>query len=154
MMWKVAALLAGGVLLYFWAELCGWFAAHASPWLSEHVPSLQPYLADAFRFIDANVATPLRRAARGAWTKVRAYILGAILEFERRVDGTWVRRITSYLRAKLTAGEVTEVIETKVVDWSDLPEEVRDAAIRGRAIPRIDLVKARGQNLLELEGVT
>ncbi len=148
--WKILLWAAGGAVLVFWPQICHWFATHANPWLKQHCPWLQPHLQKAFEFIDENVALPLRRAVLAAWEKVRPYVLRALLEFERRVDGAWVRRITSFLRQKLEGGEITRRVEETVVDWSELPEEVRASFMRNGHVPAIDLVEAREQSLAHM----
>lgn len=149
--WKLLLWLAGGAAIVFWADICAWFAHHVNPWLKRHCPWLQPYLEQAFMFIDQNVATPIRRAVLAAWEAVRPYVLRAVITFERRFDGAWVRRMTSWLRSHLERSQVVERVEETIIDWADLPDEVRAAIMRTGAAPVLDVVEARDQYLLELE---
>jgi hypothetical protein len=143
----------GGVLTVaatFWADICEWYAEHANPWLEKHVPSLAPHLMKAFQFIDSNAMLPLRRAVKAAWSKVRPYIVEATVTF-LRVDGEWVRRVDSYLQKKLGAGEqMIKRTEERAVPWDELPESVRDAALRKRSAAPIDFLKTRDREVLTL----
>ena len=143
--------LGAAALTALWTHVCGWFADHANPWLKRHVPLLQPYVERAFQYIDAKVATPLRRMAIEAWRKLRPHLLQAVVDFERRFDGTYIRRMTSFLRSKLEDGEVVRRVEEAVVDWSELPEDVRQRILESQKAPKIDFTRARDQEMQAME---
>lgn len=140
--------ITAAVALAYWEKICAWFADHANPWLKKNVHRLQPHILKAFQFLDSEVATPVRRAVIKAWQKVRPYLLKAVVQFEQNARGNWVRRITSYLRAKLSEdASVTKRVEEVEMDWSELPEEVRERILETKKARKIDYVKLRDQEL-------
>ena len=141
-------LLVGAV---FWADVCEWFSEHANPWLQQNVPSLAPYILNAFKFIDENVGVPTRRAVVKAWKKVRSYVLQASVEFDK-VGGRYIRRVHSFLQDKL--GEDAKIVERKEeteVAYENLPESVRVAMMERRKAANVDFIKFRDQELLSME---
>ena len=144
----VGLLLVGAV---FWADVCEWFSEHANPWLQRNVPSLAPYILDAFKFIDENVGVPTRRVVVKAWKKVRSYVLQASVEFEK-VGGRYIRRVHSFLQDKL--GDDAKIVERKEeteVPYENLPESVRAEMMERRKAAKVDFVKTRDQELLSME---
>lgn len=145
---------ATATLLYCWSDVCEWFANHVNPWLKTHVPQLQPFLERAFMYIDEHVASPLRKLAIDAWRKVRPYLLQAVVEFEKRHDNVWVRRITSLVKRHLQDRQAVRRVEEVIVDWSSLPQDVRDRHVRGQAQSRTDIVSLRDKEMEKLVLVT
>jgi hypothetical protein len=139
------------VLATFWADICEWFAERASPWLEAHVPSLAPHIKKAFIFIDDKVMVPMRRAIKRAWAVVRQHLLEATVTYFKQ-GGEWVRRIDSYLQEKLGAhAKVIKRTEESTVEWDELPESVRAAAMsRKKSVP-INFVKTRDAELQAME---
>lgn len=139
------------VAVNFWVEICGWYAQHARPWLERHLPGLAPWVHEAFVALD-NLSVAARRAAREAWKRVRPHILQAVVEFRQVHDGAWVRRIESYLQAEIARdAPVVKVTEERPMEWDELPEAVRAAALERRRAAPVDFVQTRDRELLATE---
>ncbi len=135
------------VAAVFWCDICEWFADHASPWLTKHVPTLAPHLRKAFQFIDNNVGSPTRRLIVKAWKHVRPHVIQAEVAFEK-VGGRWIRRVRSFLQDKLgDDAQIVQRTEETPVSWEDLPESVRAAALERRKAATVDFVKTRDQEV-------
>lgn len=133
------------LLAALWPKVCAWFADHCNPWLKRHVPTLQPYLEQAFQVLD-KVATTVRALVLRAWQKVREALLKGLIEFLRRADGSWFRRLTTYAQAA-SETKVTRRIEEQEMDWSELPEDVRAEALSRGHVAQRDFTRDRDQEL-------
>jgi len=146
LIWLGISLLAVGTTAVFWDRICAWFATHANPWLKAHVPSLQPYLEDAFKQLD-KLMSPMRRAVIAAWHKVRPHLLKAVIAFEQHADGTWVRRINlvSTLEARNEAGHQARRGDRDGLQRNSRGGAAADPGTRPRS--ELDFVKAREREI-------
>jgi hypothetical protein len=150
----IALFIAGAlvaVAVTFWSEICEWYSRHARPWLERHLPGIAPYVHDAFVFLD-KLAVAARRAVREAWKRVRPHILQAVVEFRQSHDGVWIRRIESYLQAEIARdAPVVKVTEEREMNWDELPESVRAAALERRRAAPVDFVQTRDREVFAME---
>lgn len=148
------ALLLGvavAVAIIFWKHIIAWADRTFFPWLERYLPTLAPKVRNAFAWFDKNVAVPIRTAIKQAWEKLRQFLLKAVVRFERWSSNKWIKRWTAYLIKKLETKEVIKQEVTEDVDWTDLPDDVRDAALRrGVSEREINVTKTRDEEVAEM----
>ena len=132
-------------LTVFWNQIMDWAQESVIPWFRRKFPSLAPYVEKAFTTLD-NVVVKVRRAAKAAWEKIRVFLLQEVIKFRKRYDGKWLRVIESWLMRK--DQKVEKNTTTEEVEWSDLPDAVREAMMKkGTHEMEEDVTKKRDQEL-------
>jgi hypothetical protein len=147
----LGGLLVGGlvgVVLYFWPQIMGWARETVLPWVDRNFPEIADSVRLAFQDLD-QVAVRLRRAVRTAWQRLRQTLFGQTAEFIERHGGRWTVQITSYLRNKAGGDKpVIRLVTEQLVDWDELPEDIRRQAIMtGASGMSVDIVTARDRLL-------
>ena len=140
--------LAGVAAIVFWEKIIKWAQEALFPWFREHLPTLEPYVRQAFVALN-RVVGAIRRTAIEAWRKVRQFLLKQIVRFERTAANTYVRKITSYLREKLE-GDLSEVIVRTTeqrVSLDDLPSDVQEAFLRGSMETEFDITSEQDEQV-------
>jgi hypothetical protein len=139
-----------GVAAYFWPQLMTCAREHLLPWIDRNVPDLARSARLAFHDLD-QIAIELCRAVRAAWRSLRVVLLSQVATFAELFDGGCAIRITSEFRVLEDRDQApVTVVTEQELDWTDLPEEIRAAALAGgmRGMS-IDIVRARDQLLTE-----
>ena len=121
------------------------------PWVDETWPELAPKVRQAFAAVD-NAVVSVRRVVKAAWTALRGALLKLTVDIERRTANEYVRRVTSWLRVKLEPTKVARRVEEEVVDFDDLPSDVREQLLRdASARTSVDVNASRDRVLAVLE---
>jgi hypothetical protein len=139
-----------GIAAYFWPQIMTCAREHLLPWIDRNVPDLAGSVRLAFHDLD-KIAAELCRAVRAAWRQLRVVLLSQVATFVELFNGACAIRITSRFRIleNRDTAPVTVVTEQEL-DWEDLPDEVRAAAMSdGITGMSIDIVRARDQLLTE-----
>lgn len=133
------ATLAG--LLCFWNHIADFMLRYALPWLKEVAPNLESVARDLFRHID-RVTVAVIQAVRQGWAQLRKWLIGQLVEYERKSSNVYVQRVITYFRQGLESGGERNVerTEERTVDVSEIPFEFRDQVI-GRDRSRINLTR-------------
>ncbi|MBD2208192.1 hypothetical protein H6G33_25470 [Calothrix sp. FACHB-1219] len=116
----------------FWHQILNWGEKNLFPWFDKHLPTIAPYLKNAFLKVN-NVVTNVRRAVKNAWEKIREYLLKQVVELNRKTTSTWIQRVTSWVieASGYNNKPVVKQITTEVeVNWDDLPPDVYEAVIK------------------------
>lgn len=142
------AAIAGTVAVaVYWTKIVNWARNSLMPWVDKNIPELSIFVRDAFVVLD-KLATPMRALAKAAWQRLRQTLLQQVAEFEQLASGTWLLRITSWVKVKLNALDPEPVVKRiqteQVIPYSDLPPQVREQLLReDKTTHRIDVTKAR-----------
>lgn len=138
------ALLAG---VAAWDYIRDLAVERVLPWVDETWPSLAPTVRVAFAKVD-DVVVAVRRTAKAAWAALRGALLKLTVAIERRTSDEYVRRVTSWLRNALEPTTVIRKVEEEVVDYDDLPADVREQLMRDRAArTEVDVTASRDREL-------
>lgn len=118
----------------FWHQILQWSEKNLFPWFEKHLPTVAPYVRDAFSRLD-RVATNIRLTIKAAWKKIREYLLKQVVEFNRQTSNTytWIQQVTSWVIETLDDNSqpvVKEIRTEQKVSWDDLPEELREAVLK------------------------
>ena len=119
------------------------------PWLRERFPQLADIAEQALQSID-KVVVAVRRRVKAAWTKLRRKLLKVLVRYEERTSG-WVRVITSWCIKQLSEDKVIKRTETEDVSYDDLPDDIREAWLRGRGQTEQDVTAARDRELMTVK---
>jgi hypothetical protein len=133
------------VVAYLWPQLMTVAREHLLPWVDSRLPELAPAVRLAFHDLD-KIAVEWRHAVRAAWRKLRDVLIWETATFVRSADGDWIVRITSSVRNSAEEEEkaVTTTVKEHLLDWRDLPEELRkQALLNGLDGTSIDILHAR-----------
>ena len=144
----IAALLglASIAAIALWKNILDWCENSLYPWLEEYLPSVVPYVREAFRFIDKYIATPIYSSIKNSWRELRKYLLQSLAEFIKKHNGEWERKLTSYIAVSDDNIVKQEVIEK--VSWEELPSDVREEFIRkGKSEYSMDITKMRDKEM-------
>lgn len=145
------ALAAAAIV--FWQQILIWAEDSIHPWFEDHLPTVAPYVKDAFANLD-KVATPIRRKAKEAWVKIRKHLLKQVVQINRTSDNKWIQKTTSWIIKNLEESEpsVIEHSTMREVEWPMLPDDVRAAYLRMRKTStEIDITAIRDKEIDELE---
>ena len=117
----------------FWHQILTWGESNVFPWFERHLPTLAPYVRQAFSRVD-NVVTSVRRAIKEAWDRVSQYLLKQVVELNRKTtSNTWVQQVTSWVIdvSGYNNEPVVKQITTETeVPYDNLPQDVREALLR------------------------
>lgn len=143
--------LAAAVTVTFWHQILDWGQKSLFPWFDKHLPTVSPYLKEAFSRVD-KVATHVRRIVKEAWDKVSQYLLKQVVELSRQTtSNTWIQQVTSWvIEASGYNNEpiVKQITTEAKVDLDDLPPDVREAYIkRQESSFKKDVTEIRKQEL-------
>ena len=121
-------------IVVFWPKILEWAEKNVFPWFERHLPTVAPYVRQAFSRVD-NVVTAARRVIKQAWEKVSPYLLKQVLELSRQTSNIWVQLVTSWVVEMIeTSGNKQSVFKEirteQEVPWDDLPQEVRENLLR------------------------
>ncbi len=146
----LATLLVGGaVAITFWENILNWVNDTLNPWIKNYLPWLEPYVRNAFSVIDG-VFSPVRSMIKQAWNRLRQYLLKVLVQFERNTQNEWVKKITYWAIRTLQSKEpeAVRVVVEEIVDFSDLPSDVREEWLkRGNTTQDIDVTQLRDREL-------
>lgn len=148
----LSMLLAGVAIaaVVFWNRILEWVQNSLLPWFYSNLPSLAPYVADAFVALD-HLVVSAKRAAFAAWNYIRTFLLKVTIHFEKRSSG-WMRRIISYVRRSLEPNApVYKKTEEQEVSYEELPDDIRERVLRsGRNSPATDVTRARDEEFIRM----
>ncbi|ATB32111.1 hypothetical protein [Melittangium boletus] len=145
--------VAVGVAIAFWPNVLQWAEEALLPWVERRIPVLNSIARSAFVLLD-KVASSARRTVKNAWRQLCDYLLKTVVEIHRKSSNQYVRRVTSWLITQFQAQQqATKVVMEEVVDFDDLPSEVREALIRnGDATVDVRDLRTREINELVMTG--
>ena len=141
---------AAGVL--YWTKILQWGMTSLLPWVQQNMPSLEPYVREAFINID-KVAAPTYALVRDAWQRVRETLVEQVEVFECQADGKWTVTVISKVREALehlgpAEEEEISYTTTRRVAYADLPSAVREHWLReGESRYQLDVTKERDAEL-------
>ena len=143
----LAAIAGTAAVALYWTKIVNWARNSLMPWVDNNIPELSKFVRDAFVVLD-KLAAPMRAIAKAAWQRLRQALLQQIAEFEQLTPGTWMLRITSWVKVKLNALDPEPVVKRiqteQVIAYSDLPPQVREQLLReDKTTHRIDVTEAR-----------
>jgi hypothetical protein len=143
----IAALGVAAIVTVYWTKILQWARESLFPWVERNLPELAQDVRDAFVVLDKVIA-PIRLKAKEAWERLRQTLLRQVAEFEQLTNNTWLLRITSWVRVKLTELDpkpvVKEVRTEKVISYDELPPEVREQLLRqGLGNYKVDVTNAK-----------
>jgi hypothetical protein len=144
----IAALgVAAAIVTIYWTKILQWARESLFPWVDKNLPFLAQDVRDAFVVLDKVIA-PVRLKAKEAWERLRQTLLRQVAEFEQLTDKTWLLRITSWVRVKLTELDpmpvIKEVRTETVIPYEELPPEVREQLLRqGLGDYKVDVTNAK-----------
>lgn len=137
--------LTAGALIAFWPRIVSWVQGH----LIHNFPRYADQFRQALAAVD-RLASPARQAALAAWRALRERFHLILVSFTKNFQGQWLRKIESYFATDV-AGRYELTTTTAIVDYSELPAELRHADLLDEeASNRIDFTKAQDMRLLEL----
>jgi hypothetical protein len=143
---------AAGALLIFWPQIMEVVRNIVLPFFEDIDPRLRDVVADAFMWVDKNVAVPIRARVVRAWRDIRSRIIGAVARYSRNSDSNWVREISVYLNQddNISVRRVKE----DIISYDEVPEEIRENYMRsnfnGWSKP-VDITKARDSEIEAME---
>ena len=140
--------IAATAAIVFWEQVVGWAQRSLFPWFEKHLPTLAPYVREAFVVLN-KAATKVRKAAIKAWRKIKLHTLQVVEKFERTSDNEYVLTITSWLRENLKDTEAVRRETEETVGIDDLPDEVADAFLRGGREYEFDVLKEQERQMKE-----
>ncbi|MFC7529762.1 hypothetical protein [Actinoplanes sp. GCM10030250] len=146
-----AFFVASAAVIVFWEQVLGWAEKVITPWFEDHLPSLVPYLRNAYVGIDKAVVG-VRRAAKKAWQEVRRVLLKQFVEYAQQPDGSWLVRLVSWLIGPDESRRTTKITSEQSVPYHDLPDAVRAEILkRGKTSHQVDLTELRDAQVLTNE---
>lgn len=146
-----------GVLAALWNKVLNWSQNSLMPWLERKMSFIADKVKEAFIWLDKNVIIPIRNAVKRAWEILRNFLLKMLTTFEQKTLNEWtewVRKTTFWMIEKLTPEtSIKKVVETEVVNWGDLPPDIRETVIRQRQQREyeIDVTKLRDKEISEMD---
>jgi hypothetical protein len=144
----IAALgVAAAIVTIYWTKILHWARESLFPWVDKNLPVLAQDVRDAFVVLDKVIA-PVRLKAKEAWERLRQTLLRQVAEFEQLTKSTWLLRITSWVRVRLTELSPTPVVKEvrteTVISYEELPPEVREQLLRqGLGNYQVDVTNAK-----------
>ena len=123
--------LAAAATLTFWHQILKWSEKNLFPWFDKHLPTIAPYVRQAFSRLDG-IVVKARRAIKAAWNQVKQYLLKQVLKLNRETSNTWIQQITSWVieRWDENSEHVIKEVRTQLrLSWDELPDDVRQAVL-------------------------
>ncbi len=136
--------LAGAVAIAFWDKIRQWAFDSLFPWMRDNYPNLSGTVREAFKKLD-DAATAVRRNIKDAWGKLRKYLLKQSISLNKKSANTWIKKITSWVISGFENGKkkVKKYETEEEVNWDELPDDVRAAAMRSD-------INSREENITEV----
>jgi hypothetical protein len=143
----IAAIAGTAAAIIYWNKLVSWAFNSLFPWVDKNIPELSEFVRNAFVRLD-RIAASIRVSVKAAWQRVRQTLLQQVAEFEQLTRNTWLLRITSWVKVKLSALDPEPVVKRvqteQVISYDELPPQVREQLLRqGKTTHRIDVTEAR-----------
>lgn len=123
--------LVATTAIVFWHQILEWGEKSVFPWFERHLPTIAPYVREAFSKVD-NVAVSIRRTVKQAWEKVSQYLLKQVVELKRQSSNIWVQQVTSWVVDNSGYNDkpvVTQITSETEVPYDQLPPDVRKSLI-------------------------
>ncbi len=137
------------VAIAFWPNVLHWAEESLLPWVERRIPVLGPIARNAFVLLD-KAASAARRTIKSAWRQLCDHLLKTVVEIHRKSSNQYVRRVTSWLVTQLQAqNKATKVVTEEVIEFDDLPAEVRETLIRN-GDTTVDVRELRTREVNEL----
>jgi hypothetical protein len=133
-----------------WNQILQWAESSLFPWIDQKLPMLTDTVRLAFSIADAQQVV-IRRAIKVAWTQLRRYLLKQTVELVKQSSNQWVREIVSWVVESLDQPQpVVKMVRTvEEVSWYDLPDDVRQGALRLQKTRLSEDVTQQRDRLLE-----
>lgn len=141
--------LCAVAITVFWNQIMHWAQESVIPWFQRKLPGIAPYVEKAFAILD-DLVVKARRLAKAAWEKIRVFLLKQVIAFRKQYDGKWLRVIESWLMRE--DQKVEKNTTTEEVEWSNLPDDVRQSVMQSGSREMEDNVtEKRDQEFLTME---
>jgi hypothetical protein len=133
-----------------WNQILQWAESNLFPWIEQNLPMLTDTARMAFSIIDDHQVA-IRRAIKAAWTELRRYLLKQTVELVKQSSSKWIREVTSWVIENLEQPQpvVKKVCTVEEISWYDLPDDVRQSAIRYQKTTLSENVTQQRDRLLE-----
>lgn len=146
----ITLLIIGGaaialVTIVFWEEIIAWAHKALFPWFDKHLPTLSPFIKQAFAVLNKAVST-VRKTAVQAWKKLRPFLIGLVERFTR-VGNEYELESTIYARKDASSNDATVQTTTQTVSYDDLPIEIQERFIYGDKKVDIDVYSTQEAEL-------
>lgn len=137
-------------LVTFWTKILGFLKTHITPWIHSNFPELAAQIDLALTKIDKAMVA-IRSRVKAAWEQLRQKLLKVLVSYEQSTNG-WVRNTISWCIRKLQ-GEEKIIKRTEVVEesYDDIPDDVRSAWIRGKAMREENVTELRDKEIKQME---
>lgn len=144
--------VAATVAIAMWGRVLTWAYESLLPWVKKYLPGFEDLVKKAFTLLD-KVAVKIRRAVKLAWQEIRNWLLKQVVEVHRSTDNYWIKRVTSWLIKNLDKKtEVVKHVTEEVVEWDDLPEDIRQQWIeKEKSLQKENVTEKRDQEIASLE---
>jgi hypothetical protein len=143
--------VVGGALTALWEAIILWTRESLIPWFRINLPALADIVRDAFAALDRNLMSPLRAVALRAWRELRRVLLKAVHRFVVKADHCLSQLESFIVRSTEDERRVVRVFEETIVDWSELPPDVREQMLKTETNTyTVDVCEVRERELSEL----
>lgn len=142
----ISALMLAGIVT-LWPKIMDWVRDTVRPWLMDHFDAEWIGLFDNVINTLDTLASALRREAINAWRSIRPLLRDVLVSFLKTQEGSWARVVEVIVKKALDDPKTYKVTRTEEVDWSEMPDAVRAANLRGEAVPTIPVAKTRDQEV-------
>jgi hypothetical protein len=143
--------IAGAAAVLYWTKILQWAEDNLYPWMREYAPGMEDVVRAALAYFD-KIATPAYALALENWRQLRKTVVSIVEEFEQITMDTWLLKVTSTVRVRLSVADpepvIKEVHSEQRIAYRDLPPEVREQLIRrGVRSYKIDVTSMRDAEL-------
>lgn len=149
----VVFVIAATVAVVVWEKIVAWMQNSLFPWVEQNLPvKVVELVKQAFAAID-QVAVRIRNAVKQAWETLRRLLLKVVIQWEKQTSTKWVKRWTGWMIIRLKSGEIAPVkrTEEEVLNWSELPPDVRESSLRfDKNSYELDFTEIRDREIAEL----
>lgn len=145
--------IAATVAVVIWDKIVAWMQNSLFPWIENNLsPKVVELAKQAFAAID-RVAVSIRNTVKQAWEILRRLLLKVVMQWEKQTSTKWIKRWTGWMIIRLKSGEIAPVkrTEEEVLNWSELPPDVRESSLRfDKNSYELDFTETRDREIAEL----
>lgn len=148
-------LAAAGLIVAFWKDIMEAVRNVVLPFFEKIDPRLKDLVANAFIWIDKNLAVPLRSKVIRAWRTLRRRVKAVLASYRYEGNSKWIRKIIAW--AHRDDGTMAKMVQEQTVAYEDLPESVRAAHMKGEFSgwsEETDITELRDKEIALLEDLS
>jgi hypothetical protein len=119
----VIGILGVGLALAFWQNIMEAVRTVVLPFFERIDPRLKNLVANAFIWIDKNLAVPLRAKAIKAWRTFRLRVKDVIASYKYEGDNKWIRKIIAW--ARQNDDTYARILTITDIPYEQVPEKIR-----------------------------